>query len=204
LKLRPDPFIRGFLVGTESQPTKKRLRAQSGLNSFLLAALLAIAAIPLAGCGPAKNKFEKEVENEALAVGLAREVAAGQYDLITAAELKELLTGDTDLLIVDTMPYEASFQKAHVPGAKHFLFPKERMHNEWDSAKTGGKSQEDYEQLLGADRERLIVVYCGYVKCARSHNAALWARRMGYTNVKRFPGGIFAWKGAGYASEAGG
>jgi rhodanese-related sulfurtransferase len=174
------------------------------VNHAFFATALAAAALHLSGCGGAQNKFEKEVDSELLAVGLAREMAAGQYDLVTAAELKELLKGDTELLIVDTMPFEASYQKAHVPGAKHFLFPKELMQDEWDAEKTGGKSREDYEELLGADRERLIVVYCGYVKCARSHNAALWARQMGYTNVKRFPGGIYAWKGAGYASEAGG
>ena len=62
----------------------------------------------------------------------------------------------------------------------------------------GGKSLEDYEKLLGEDKDRLIVAYCGFVKCARSHNAAAFARELGYTDVKRFPGGIYAWKGAGH------
>jgi len=26
----------------------------------------------------------------------------------------------------------------------------------------------------------------------------LWARKLGYSNVYRHPGGIFAWRGAGY------
>jgi rhodanese-related sulfurtransferase len=26
----------------------------------------------------------------------------------------------------------------------------------------------------------------------------MWARKLGYTNVFRHPGGIFAWKGADY------
>jgi thiosulfate/3-mercaptopyruvate sulfurtransferase len=34
------------------------------------------------------------------------------------------------------------------------------------------------------------------VKCTRSHNGAMWAAKLGYTNVFRHPGGIFAWKGA--------
>jgi rhodanese-related sulfurtransferase len=42
------------------------------------------------------------------------------------------------------------------------------------------------------------VIYCGFVKCTRSHNGAAWAVRNGYTNVYRYPGGIFAWKGAKY------
>ena len=53
-------------------------------------------------------------------------------------------------------------------------------------------------QLLGLDKSKLIVIYCGFVKCTRSHNGAIWAVKNGYTNVYRHPGGIFAWKGAKY------
>jgi len=42
----------------------------------------------------------------------------------------------------------------------------------------------------------------GFVKCARSHNGAAWAVKLGYKNVYRYSGGIFAWKGAGYKAEA--
>ena len=61
---------------------------------------------------------------------------------------------------------------------------------------------EDYEALLGADKDKLVVVYCGFTACGRSHNAALWARRKGYKNVKRYPGGIYAWKGMGLPTVA--
>ena len=54
---------------------------------------------------------------------------------------------------------------------------------------------------LGPDKERLIVFYCGFVKCTRSHNAAAFAKKLGYKNVYRFPGGIFAWKGGDYPVE---
>jgi thiosulfate/3-mercaptopyruvate sulfurtransferase len=42
------------------------------------------------------------------------------------------------------------------------------------------------------------VFYCGFVKCTRSHNGAMWAVKLGYTNVYRCPGGIKAWDEAGY------
>jgi rhodanese-related sulfurtransferase len=61
-----------------------------------------------------------------------------------------------------------------------------------------GRSERDYLQLLGPDKNRLRVIYCGFVKCTRSHNGAAWAVKNGYTNVYRYPGGIFAWKGATY------
>ncbi len=60
------------------------------------------------------------------------------------------------------------------------------------------------EVLAGAglgDLDKPVVIYCGFVKCTRSHNGAMWAKKMGYKNVFRYPGGIFAWKGAGFDIE---
>lgn len=146
------------------------------------------------------NKFEKEVEKEAGAVKLVREIQRGQYDVVKTDELKKWIDDGKDMVIVDTMPYEASYKKNHVPGAVQFLFPIPDM-NEWDSKETDGKSQADFEKLLGPDKEKTIVIYCGFVKCTRSHNGAAWAKKLGYKNVFRHPGGIFAWKGAGYEAE---
>jgi thiosulfate/3-mercaptopyruvate sulfurtransferase len=87
--------------------------------------------------------------------------------------------------------------KEHVPGAKQFLFPIPDM-KVWDAKETGGRSEQEFLQLLGPDKNRSIVIYCGFVKCTRSHNGAAWAVKNGYTNVYRHPGGIFAWKGAKY------
>jgi rhodanese-related sulfurtransferase len=97
-------------------------------------------------------------------------------------------------------PFKASYQKAHVPGAVQFLFPIPDM-NEWNAKETDGKSQNNYVQLLGGDKTKPIVIYCGFVKCTRSHNGAAWAVKLGYKNVYRYSGGIFAWKGAKYPVE---
>jgi rhodanese-related sulfurtransferase len=95
------------------------------------------------------------------------------------------------------MPYENSYKKMHVPGAKNFLFPIPIMET-WDTNETGGKTQEDYKALLGHDKNKMIIIYCGFVKCTRSHNGAMWAKKLGYMNVFRFPGGIYAWRGSKY------
>jgi rhodanese-related sulfurtransferase len=142
-----------------------------------------------------KNKFEKEVEKETGAVKLVREVQRGNYDLVTTAELKQWIDADKEMLIVDTMPYADSYQKNHIPGAKQFLFPIPDM-AAWDTQATDGKTQDEFEALLGPDKTRTVVIYCGFVKCTRSHNGAVWAKKLGYQNVYRYPGGIFAWKGA--------
>jgi len=148
----------------------------------------------------AKNKLEKEVEKEQEAVKLVREVQQGGYDVITAKELKDLIDSGKDILIIDTMPYDASYKKMHVPGAEQFLFPIPEM-NAWDTQETEGKTIDDFKALLGPDMSKTIVIYCGFVKCTRSHNGAMWATKLGYKNVLRFPGGIFAWKGAEYPVE---
>jgi len=146
------------------------------------------------------NKFEKEMEKEAGAVKLVREVQRGGYDVVTTEELKKWIDSGKDMVIVDTMPYADSYKKMHVPGAVQFLFPIPDM-NQWDINETDGKSQDDFIKLLGSDKDKPIVVYCGFVKCTRSHNGAAWAVKLGYKNVYRYSGGIFAWKGAKYPVE---
>lgn len=164
--------------------------------SVLLTIGLATPALALFG-----NKFEKEVEKEKGAVKLLREVQRGGYDVVLTQELKKMIDQGKDILIIDTMPFEASYKKVHIPGAKQFLFPIPDM-KEWDVKETADRTQEDFATLLGFDKNKTIVIYCGFVKCTRSHNGAAWAKKMGYKNVYRYAGGIFAWKGAGYPIES--
>jgi thiosulfate/3-mercaptopyruvate sulfurtransferase len=172
---------------------KRKMLCKLAMMSFLAGAFLCSNAF-------ADNKFEKEVELESIAVKLVREVVQGDYKTITVKELKDLVDSKKDILIIDTMPYADSYAKEHIPGAKQFLFPIPDMAT-WDSKETDGKTQEDFHALLGPDKNKQIIIYCGFVKCTRSHNGAVWARKLGYTNVSRFSGGIFAWKGAGYETE---
>lgn len=140
------------------------------------------------------NKFEREVLKETGAVKLVREVQRGGYDVVATKELKEWMDSGKEMLIVDTMPYADSYKKQHLPGAVQFSFPIPDM-KEWETDKTAGKSMEDFKSLLDGHKDKTIVIYCGFVKCTRSHNGAAWAVKLGYKNVYRYPGGIFAWKG---------
>ncbi len=157
-----------------------------------------VFAVTATGCF--SNKFEQELGTEESAVKLTREVLRGGYDLITTEELKELADSGKEVLLIDAMPYEGSYKKGHIPGAVQFTFPIPEM-DAWDSSETDGKSVDDYTALLGDDKGKTIVVYCGFVKCTRSHNGAMWANKLGYQNVLRHPGGVYAWKGAGYSLE---
>jgi rhodanese-related sulfurtransferase len=56
---------------------------------------------------------------------------------------------------------------------------------------------------LPADKNKLLVFYCGGLHCKLSHKSAAKAIDMGYTNVKVFAEGYPAWKAlAGSASTA--
>lgn len=171
---------------------------KSLLKLFLIVGLVAGMASPAGAF--LDNKFEKEVEKEAAAVKLVREVQRGGYDVVTTDELKKWMASGKDMRIVDTMPYEASYKNQHVPGAVQFLFPIPEM-EKWDTEKTAGRTRQDFKKLLGDDKDKRIVIYCGFVKCTRSHNGAAWAVKLGYNNVYRHPGGIFAWKGADFPIE---
>lgn len=154
---------------------------------------IALAALLAAGCGT--NQFEAEAALERKAVPLARETVTGGYALITADELANWLDAKKDLLLIDAMP-AADFARERIAGARNFEFPREAMAS-WNPAQTGGQGEQAFAALLGEDRERTVVVYCGFVACTRSHNGARWAAQLGFRNVVRFPGGIQAWKGTG-------
>jgi thiosulfate/3-mercaptopyruvate sulfurtransferase len=170
---------------------KNYMKIMKGILVFVLAAVFmtALSSSALAAWG------SKELETEQIAVTFAREVARGGYDVVTAKELKDWMDQKKDMLIVDTMPFEASYKKQHIKGAVQIEFPIPEMTTLDD------KKKAEFEKLLGPNKDRLIVFYCGFVKCTRSHNAAMWAKKLGYKNVYRLPGGIKAWDEAGYPIE---
>jgi rhodanese-related sulfurtransferase len=134
----------------------------------------------------------KEMDTEKIAVNFAKEVARGGYKIVSTEELKSWIDQKKDMIIVDTMPFEDSFKKQHIPGAVQMEFPIPEMTSLDDQKKMA------FEKLLGPDKDKLIVIYCGFTKCTRSHNGAMWAVKLGYKNVYRYPGGIKAWDEAGY------
>ncbi len=151
--------------------------------------LMALAGVLLTAAGQALalDWGSQELETEKIAVKLTRETAKGGYGIVRTDELKKWLDEGKPMLIVDTMPYADSYVKEHLPGAVQFEFPIEELTTFDDKART------EFAKLLGEDKGRLLVFYCGFTKCGRSHNGAFWAKQLGYTNVYRYPGGIKAW-----------
>lgn len=136
----------------------------------------------------------KELEIEKRAVTFTQEVERGGYKVVPTELLKSWIDQKKNMLIVDNNPYDV-FKKGHYPGAVHFELPRPEM------TKLDDKTRAGLEKVLGPDKNRVIVFYCGFVECTRSHNGAMWATRLGYKNAYRQPGGIRAWNEAEYPFE---
>ena len=163
---------------------------------WLVAAVGSLSLV--SGCdSPQKVGVSRaNVQTEFLAMKAASEKERGGYMLMSLGDLKAKLDAREDILVVDTMPYEDSYKKQHIPTAVQFAFPIPEMKT-MDSG-----MEKQYRDLLGPDKDKMIVVYCGFVKCGRSHNGAMWAVKLGYPNVYRCLGGIRGWQEAGYPVEA--
>ncbi len=164
-------------------------------NLVLTCTLVSCAVLGLTGFAMAQKADVPEKIKETVAIAFANETMRGGYKAITTEELKKMIDEKKTLLIVDTMPFEASYKQRHVPGAVQMEFPIPEMKEIDDQKKA------EFLKLLGPDKDRTIVCYCGYTECARSHNAAMWAVNLGYKNVYRNPGGIEGWVQAGYPAE---
>jgi rhodanese-related sulfurtransferase len=77
-----------------------------------------------------------------------------------------------------------SYKSGHIPGAIDYIAHKG-----------------DIAKLLPADKNALVVAYCGSPSCHAYAAAADAAVKLGYTNVKHFAPGISGWKASGAPTE---
>jgi rhodanese-related sulfurtransferase len=71
----------------------------------------------------------------------------------------------------------------------------------WNKCKKGKYKGKKTRTVTKPVMDKKIIIYCGFVKCTRSHMAAAYLVSQGYTNVYRQPGGISAWADAGLPME---
>jgi len=96
---------------------------------------------------------------------------------IEREELKAKLDRGDDLKLIMAM-HEWGFRAAHIPGSLHY------------------NTVEEANQALDLHDE--IVVYCSDPACVASQFAYQWLVEAGYTNVRRYAGGLSDWAAAGY------
>jgi rhodanese-related sulfurtransferase len=101
-------------------------------------------------------------------------------ETITRDELKAKLDAGADLRLVMTLG-EWAFQAKHIPSSEHF------------------PTIEAAIEFLAKDDE--IVVYCSGPTCVASEFAYRGLVEHGYSNVRRYRGGLEDWEAAGYTLE---
>lgn len=57
--------------------------------------------------------------------------------------------------------------------------------------------QANFKKALPANKNALVVAYCGNEYCGAYKKAALAAQKLGYTNVRHYSPGIAGWKKSG-------
>ena len=105
-------------------------------------------------------------------------VFAGEFPDISISEVKAL-TESKKVVMIDVNGSD-SYKNGHIPGALNF------------DAVSGSLAK-----VLPADKNALIVAYCGGPKCKAYQAAANAAEKLGYKNIKHMSAGISGWKAAG-------
>jgi len=100
-------------------------------------------------------------------------------------ELKAKLDRRDPFRLIMTLG-EAAYESKHIPGSTYVSDPRET---------------EPVFEDLPPDSE--IVVYCSNASCVASIAAYRRLEARGFTNVRRFPGGLQEWEAAGYPLESG-
>jgi rhodanese-related sulfurtransferase len=111
--------------------------------------------------------------------------AAPQVTDISQSELKAAIASKS-ATILDVNGSD-SYRKGHIPGAIDYLAHKQEI-----------------AALLPADKNALVVAYCGDIHCTAYRQAAYAALDLGYTNVRHFAPGIKGWRESGERTEASG
>jgi thiosulfate/3-mercaptopyruvate sulfurtransferase len=157
-------------------------------------AVLSLVALALSGCAGTIGTSPKGLEApiEKAAIKFASDVKAGGYKVVTTDELKKWIDENKNLIIISSLPAADDRVNGTIPGALNAEMPKTEK----------DLTPEDKERLLrvaGNDKERTLVIYCGFVACRRSHIGAKLLVDNGFKNVYRYPAGITGWGEAGYS-----
>jgi rhodanese-related sulfurtransferase len=117
----------------------------------------------------------------------------GNYGAVSVEWMKAQVDKGADMVIVDARPKRKKYDKGHLPGA--ISIPDTQF--------------DKYKDQLPEDKSKMLVFYCGGLKCKLSHKSAAKAIDMGYTNVKVFATGYPSWvayvgkEGSGATVKAG-
>ena len=113
---------------------------------------------------------------------IAAPAFAAEFPDISIGELKAAIA-EKKVTVIDVNG-SGSYAKGHVPTAVDYA-----------------AVNKDLASKLPADKNSLIVAYCGGPSCNAYQKAAKAAKELGYTNVKHLSAGISGWLQAGEKVE---
>ncbi len=114
----------------------------------------------------------------------AASVYAGEFADISPKDVLAAATAKSAVIIDANGP--DSYKAGHVPGALSFA-----------------AIQKNLAASLPADKNALIIAYCGNPQCGAYLRAAKAAQKLGYTNIKHMSAGIAGWNDAKLPTEPG-
>ncbi|MDF1813780.1 MAG: rhodanese-like domain-containing protein [Verrucomicrobiales bacterium] len=113
---------------------------------------------------------------------IATAAFAGEYPDISISELEEAIEKN-EVILIDVNG-SSSYAKGHIPGAIDFRANKENI-----------------TALLGENKDKLVVAYCGGPSCSAYKAGAGAAEEAGFTKIKHLSAGISGWLQAGKPTE---
>jgi len=141
-------------------------------------------------CGGLKCKLSHKSARKAVSLGYTnvKVFAEGfpkwmsvkdNYAAVSVEWVKKQIDSGADMVLIDARPRRNKYDKGHIPTAVSMPT------SQFDKMKA---------DVLPADKNKLLVFYCGGFKCKLSHKSAARAIALGYTNIKVFAAGYPAWK----------
>ncbi|MCX7896935.1 MAG: rhodanese-like domain-containing protein [Rhodocyclaceae bacterium] len=119
------------------------------------------------------------------AAGIPDWEAKGELLSVSTAYVKKLLDEKADFMLIDSRPAR-TFEKGSIPGAVNI--PDTQFEKMTDK--------------LPADKNKMLVFFCGGLKCDLSSKSARKAKALGYTKVFVYAEGYPAWQAATGASSS--
>lgn len=163
------------------------------MNLLKLLAFISLFTLTLSGCAGTIGTSPKGLEApiEKASIKFVSDVKEGGYRVVTTEELKKWVDEKRNITVLSSLPVAEDKSFGTLPGALNAEMPK----TEKDLT---AENKDRLLKIAGDDKDRTLVVYCGFVACRRSHIGAKLLVDNGYKNVYRYPAGISGWGEAGY------
>ena len=146
-------------------------------RSFLVLSLLVTFGFSLVSCTPV-NQVQKENQKNNEKEEIELKELISRYPEVSFEDLKRIVSLKT-AVIVDANSLE-QYESGHIPTAINF-----------------SKIASNLAGNLPENKDAQLIAYCGGPQCLSWLGAAQAMRKLGYTNVKHYKGGLKGWKEAG-------